>query len=166
MSHTQKISGLYYRMKFLHEANDILEPVRSPEGRSHYSGQRTLYLSETPEGCEIATKIYRKDSDPERGIFPLLVTDAHIVDLRDIEATTALGIDRTHRQADWQKHRAAGVPSPTWDISDRVRQLGLDGMLYESRSKPDLTHLTLFRWNQPNAPILIRDGDPIRPDAT
>ncbi len=150
-------------MKFLSEADDILEPVRSIEGRSHYGRQRTMYLSETPEGCEIATKIYRRNDDPLRGIFPLLVNEARIVDLRDIEATEALGIDRTHRQANWQEIRKQGLPSPTWEISDRVRTLGLDGMLYESRSKPSLTHLILFRWNQTNAPNLERAGDPISP---
>lgn len=150
-------------MKFLSEADDILNPVRSIEGRSHYDGQRTMYLSETPEGCEIATRIYLRDGEPPRGIFPLLISGAQVVDLRDIAATEALGIDRTHRQAHWQEIRKQGLPSPTWEISDQVRALGLDGMLYESRSKPSLTHLTLFRWNQPNAPCLERAGDAISP---
>lgn len=152
-------------MKFLSEADDILEPVRSPEGRSHYDGQRTMYLSETPEGCEIATKIYKRADDLPRGIFPISVKGACVVDLRDSDATAALEIDRTHRQAHWQKIRELGLPSPTWKISDRVRELGLDGMLYESRSKPSLTHLTLFRWNQPNGPTLERTGDPVSPNS-
>lgn len=150
-------------MKFLSEADAMLEPVSSSEGRSHYDGQRTMYLSETPEGCEIATKIYVRSDDLPRGIFPVLVKDALVVDLRDADATTALGIDRTHRQADWQKIRELGLPSPTWEISDRVRELGLDGMLYESRSKPSLTHLTIFRWNQPNGPTVERAGNPLSP---
>lgn len=150
-------------MKFLSEADHILEPVRSPEGRSHYDGQKTMYLSETPEGCEIATKIYLRNDDPPRKIFPLQIDKAHVVDLRDIEATEALGIDPTHRQAHWQKIRKQALPSPTWDISDRVRALGLDGMLCESRGKPSLTHLTLFRWNQQNAPSLTKVGAPILP---
>ena len=155
------LSGTYYRMKFLHEAGDILSPVRSPEGRSHYGGQRALYLSETPEGTQIATKIYRKPGDPPRGIFPLLVTGARVVDLRDDEATAALAIDTTHRASHWQDIRARGLPSPTWKISDRVRKLGLDGMLYASRSKPDLTHLTLFRWNALGGAKVTQAGDPL-----
>ena len=164
MSHTLTLSGTYYRMKFLHEAEDVLGPVQSPEGRSHYDGQSALYLSETPEGCQIATRIYRTADDPPRGIFPLLVTGARVVDLRNPVATEALGIDTTHRQAHWQEIRKNGQRSPTWDISDRVRELGLDGMLYESRSKPSLAHLTLFRWNALGGPSVERTGDPL-PDA-
>ncbi len=160
MSYTLTLSGIYYRMKFLHEAEDILNQVRSPEGRSHHGGQRALYLSETPEGCRIATRIYRQADDPARGIFPLSVEGGEVVDLRDLDACAALGIDRTHRQANWQTIRAKGLPSPTWDISDRVRELGLDGMIYESRSQPDLAHLTLFRWNDAGGPKVRRAGDP------
>ncbi len=161
MNHTLTLSGIYYRMKFLHEVGDILNQVRSPQGRSHYGGQRALYLSETPEGCRIATLIYRKADDPARGIFPLSVEGGEVVDLRNPDAVAALGIDRTHRQANWQEFRAQGLPSPTWEISDRVRELGLDGMIYESRSQPDLAHLTLFRWNETGGPKIRRVGDPI-----
>ncbi len=86
------VSGVYWRMKFVKDAGDILGPARSPEGRS----------------------------------------------LRD-----------------------QGLPSPTWEISDRVRALGLDGMLYSSRSDPGKTHLTLFRWNEPNAAHIALAGDPL-----
>ena len=159
------LSGTFYRMKFLAEVGEILSSATAPEGRSHYDGQPALYLSETPEGCQIATRIYRKPDDAPRGIFPLLVTGARIVDLRDPAATKALGIDTTHRQAHWQKIRESGQRSPTWDISDRVRELGLDGMLYESRSKPELAHLTLFRWNAHGGPTVERVGDPL-PDGS
>lgn len=148
-------------MKFLHEADEVLSPVQSPEGRSHYDGQRTMYLSETPEGCQIATRIYSQPDDPPRGIFPLTLTSANVADLRDPKACDALGIDTTHIQAHWQEIRAKGLPSPTWEISDRVRTLGLDGLLYASRSKPSLTHLTLFRWNVADGPTLQQTGDPI-----
>ena len=64
-----------------------------------------------------------------------------------------------------QAIRARGLPSPTWDIADRVRALGLDGMLYASRSDPRLTHLTLFDWNSPGAFARVtRDGPPFDPD--
>ena len=158
--HVRVLSGRYYRMKFLHEAEDILGPARAAEGRSHYGGQRALYLLETERGTAIASKRYVRPGDPPRAIFPLLVTAARVVDLRDAEATKALCIDTTHRAADWQSIRARGLPSPTWEISDRVRDLGLDGMLYASRSEPSLTHLTLFRWNSTGAAQVRRDGDP------
>ena len=155
------LTGVYYRMIFLTEANDILAPVSSPEGRSHYKGQPALYLSETAEGTQVATKIYRKPNDPPRGIFPLSVDGARVVDLRDKAATDALGIDTTHGNAMWQDIRAQGLRSPTWDISDKVRKMGFDGILSASRSKPSLSHLTLFRWNALGGPKVARAGDPL-----
>ena len=154
------LTGRFYRMKFLHEAEDILGPARAAEGRSHHGGQRALYLSETPEGTIVATARYVAENDPPRAIFPLWLEGARVVDLRDAAATAAWGIDTTHRAAEWQAIRARGLPSPTWAISDRVRELGLDGMLYASRSQPDLTHLTLFRWNEPGAAAVRPDGNP------
>ncbi len=142
------LNGTYYRMKALAEASDILAPAHAPEGRSHRDGQRALYLSASPEGCVVATARYTDHETPDRGIFPLHVINARVVDLRDDAATAALAIDTTHRAIEWQSLRANGLHSPTWDIADRVRALGLDGMLYASRTDPQKTHLTLFRWNE------------------
>jgi len=160
-AHVTALGGTFYRIKFLHEAGDILGPARAPEGRSHYGGQPALYLSKTPEGTVIAVRRYMRVDDPPRGIFPLRIEAARVVDLRDPAATAHFGIDVTHRAAEWQPIRATGAPSPTWAISDRVRALGLDGMLYASRSAPDRTHLTLFRWNTPGAPRVATDGPPL-----
>lgn len=154
-------SGLCWRMKFQKDEDDVLGPARAPEGRSHYGGQRALYLSCTQEGTVVATRRYMSDSDPQRAIYPLEVTDARIVDLRDDAATRLLGIDTTHRAAEWQLLRAQGLHSPTWDISDRVRALGLDGMLYASRSDPSKTHLTLFNWNKNVSAQVKRAGPAI-----
>lgn len=153
-------SGTCYRMKFRAEADDILAPAHSPEGRSHYNGQKALYLSQTPEGTITAVRRYVVAGDPERAIFPLLVRDAHVVDLRDACSTRLLDIDVTHRAIEWQKIREAGKPSPTWDISDRVRALSLDGMIYASRTDPTKTHLTLFRWNADGGPLVQQIGEP------
>ena len=155
-----ELTGRFFRMKFCHEADDALGPARAAEGRSHYGGQPALYLSETERGTVIATARYVRDDDPPRAMFPLWVEGARVVDLRDATATAELEIDTTHRAAEWQDIRAKGLPSPTWAISDRVRELGLDGMLYASRSQPDLTHLTLFRWNVPGAAQVRQDGPP------
>ncbi|MEL6837936.1 MAG: RES family NAD+ phosphorylase [Pseudomonadota bacterium] len=154
------LNCIYYRMKALCEAADILEPAHAAEGRSHREGQRALYLSATPGGCVVATARYTDDQTPERGIFPLRVTDARVVDLRDEGATAAFEIDTTHRAMEWQSVRAQGLHSPTWDLADRVRALGLDGMLYASRTDPQKTHLTLFRWNEDNTKAQVRQAGP------
>ncbi|MCB2130740.1 MAG: RES family NAD+ phosphorylase [Rhodobacteraceae bacterium] len=154
-----RIDAVFYRMKFAHEAADILAPARSAEGRSHYGTQRALYLSASAKGTVIASRRYFAPGDPPRAIFPLHVTADRIVDLRDPSATRHFGIDTTHRTAEWQESRARGEPAPTWAISDRVRALGLQGMLYASRSDPaGTTHLTLFRWNEPGGAIVSPAG--------
>ncbi|MEL6682508.1 MAG: RES family NAD+ phosphorylase [Pseudomonadota bacterium] len=158
--HVLTLNGIYYRIKALAEADAILEPAHAPEGRSHRDGQRALYLSETPEGCMVATARYTNEATPPRGIFPLRVSKARVVDLRDHAATAALKIDTTHRAVEWQSLRAQGLPSPTWDLADRVRALGLDGMLYASRSDPRKTHLTLFRWNEEGSAAQVKQADP------
>lgn len=161
-AHTVSLSGRYYRMKLLAEAGDVLTPAHAPEGRFHRDGQRALYLSASPEGCIVATARYVTGDPAPRGIFPLDLQQAQIVDLHDGRATAALGIDTTHRACEWQDMRTQGLPAPTWDIADRVRALGLDGMLYASRSDPRKTHLTLFRWNEAGSNArLSRAGDPI-----
>lgn len=162
--HAVTLDGLFYRMKALAEAADVLAPARAAEGRSHRDGQTALYLSATPEGCVVATARYTDATTPPRGIFPLSVSGARVVDLRDSHATEALAIDTTHRALDWQSLRARGLPSPTWDIADRVRTLGLDGMLYASRTDPAKTHLTLFRWNATDTSARVdRAGPPLDP---
>ena len=143
---------------FAHDAAHILRPAQAPEGRSHYDGQRALYLSASPEGCVIAVRRYMRLDDPARAIFPLRVRSDRIIDLRDKAATAHFEIDTTHRAAEWQASRAAGQRAPTWDISDAVRALGLGGMLYASRTDPTKTHLTLFHWS---AATVTADGPPL-----
>ena len=160
--HVLTWDGIAYRLKAVAEAAKILAPAHAPEGRSHRDGQRALYLSLTPEGCIVATRRYTAADAPARAIFPLKITGAQVVDLRDRAATAALGIDTTHRAIEWQALRAQGLPSPTWDIADRVRALGLDGMLYASRTDPAKTHLTLFRWNEEGTTTRVSQaGEPI-----
>lgn len=156
--HLTRIDRVFWRMMFTDWVNAVLLPARSPEGRFHYNGQPALYLSETPEGCVVASKRYIRASDPPRRIYPLRVTSGRIVDLRDGAATTHYNIDVTHRAAHWQKIRATGAPSPTWTISDRVRALNLDGILYASRSHPGMTHLTLFTWNNDGNTTVTPNG--------
>ncbi|WP_263406000.1 RES family NAD+ phosphorylase [Histidinibacterium aquaticum] len=53
--------------------------------------------------------------------------------------------------------RATGAPSPTWEISDAARAEGARGLLYRSRSRPDLTHVVLFDL----IGALVPDGPPL-----
>lgn len=159
--HLITLDAVFWRMLRCDWAEDVTCAARAPEGRSHYGGQPALYLSQTPAGCVVATARYLQPEAPRRAIYPLRVQGDRFIDLRDAAATAHFGIDTTHRAAAWQDIRATGARSPTWDISDAVRRLALHGMLYASRTQPDITHLTLFDWNSPTGAVVTPEGAPI-----
>ena len=150
----KRLSGTFYRLIDTARAGDILTPAQSPEGRFHHAGQQAMYLSETPEGCHVAMAYYARAGDPEKTVFALRLDDAQILDLRDTAQCARLGIDPTNANARWQNERAEGLQASTWEISDAARRAGADGLLSPSRSRPELTHLTLFCWNTPSGPRL------------
>jgi RES domain-containing protein len=123
--------GTAFRALFA--AADPLAPASAPEGRFHHSGQWALYASLTPEGCAVAIRRYLRPDDPPRVVVALRVT-GRMVDLRG----------RTEASVVWQDGWAAGTPSPTWAFSDAARAAGAQGLLYSSRSRPDLAHLAIF----------------------
>ncbi|MCK0137815.1 RES family NAD+ phosphorylase [Aliiroseovarius sp. F47248L] len=125
-------TGSVYRLIFT-DQNATL-PVQSPEGRFHHSGQMAIYTSLSPEGCGVAIKRYLTPDDAPRHIVPLEVTLERVVDIRGPSAASAV----------WQDSRAAGHPAPTWAFSDQAREDDAQALMYSSRSRPDLTHLTLF----------------------
>ena len=152
------LSGLFYRLKETARAGEILAPAHSPEGRFHHDGQKAIYLSETPDGCRLAMSYYARPGDPPQTIFSLYLSGARILDLRDAAQCARFGIDPVNASIRWQHERAAGRIASTWAISDAARAAGADGMLNPSRSRPGLTHLVLFRWNEPGGPKLVVDG--------
>ena len=125
-------TGSSYRLIFTDQ--DALLPVQSPEGRFHHSGQFAIYTSLTPEGCSIAIKRYMDGDDAERHIVPLNISLERVADMRGRKDASVV----------WQNERDAGHPASTWAISDAARALNAQGILYSSRSRPDLTHLVLF----------------------
>ena len=125
-------SGTVWRMIFA--GQDPRAPVRSPEGRFHHSGQRALYTSLTPEGTAVAIRRYVAPDDPPRAVVALTLAPLRVADHRGNPALSVV----------WQDIRAAGAVAPTWAWSDAARIAGADGLLYSSRSRPDLSHLVLF----------------------
>lgn len=133
-------SGQVWRI--LPAGADPLAPVASPEGRFHHSGQRAIYCSLTPEGTVVAIRRYLRADDGPRVIQALILRALRLVDLRGHPEGSVV----------WQDSRSAGAPAPTWAFSDAARAAGAQGMLYSSRSRPDLSHLVLF--DDPAALIL------------
>jgi len=117
-----------------------------------------MYLSETPEGCHVAMAYYSNPDDPVRLLYALALNNARLLDLRNAAQCARFGIDASNANNRWQNERADGLPASTWVISDAARLAGADGMLSPSRSRPELTHLTLFRWNLPDGPALSVTG--------
>ncbi len=145
------LKGRFFRLIDKARAEDVLLPARSPEGRFHHHGQRALYLSKTIEGTRVAMARYKSAETPEQVALPLWLARAQVLDLRDHSQCERLDVDPIDTNLVWQD---GPRPSPTWQISDAARILGAHGMLYPSRSRPDLTHLVLFEWNMPMAPTL------------
>lgn len=104
-------------------------PVRAPEGRFHHSGQWAIYTSLTPEGCHVA--IARYGTDIPRRLVALDVDLAACADARGNPAASVV----------WQDSPRPALP---WTLSDTARAAGAQGLLYSSRSRPELTHLALF----------------------
>ena len=124
--------GVVFRI--LPKGADPLAPASAPEGRFHRAGQGALYTSLSPEGTVVAIRRYLRADDRARVIVPLAIEADQIADLRGNSAASIV----------WQDLRAQGTPSPTWAFSDTARQAGAQGLLYSSRSRPELTHLVLF----------------------
>ncbi len=134
-----EFSGPVWRILFRTQSGDPFSPARAPEGRFHHSGQFALYASLSAEGAGIAIRRYVSQNDPPRVIQQLQVSKARVLDLRG----------QTSASIVWQDLRATGVRSPTWRYSDKARESGADGLLYSSRSRPDLSHLVLFNAEHP-----------------
>ncbi len=122
---------------FADQSEQSCEPVGSPIGRFHHDKQVALYTSCTKEGASVAIKRYVKSDDPERIIVPLQINAERIYDVRNTEFSKRASIV-------WQDCIEKGEPAPTWKYSDIARKAGAQGILYASRSRPDLTHLVLF----------------------
>jgi RES domain-containing protein len=120
--------------RIIWQGQDALTAARAPEGRFHHSSQTAIYTSLTEYGCATAITRYLTPDDGPREIACLEIAADRLYDLRDEPAARMV----------WQDLRATGAASPTWAFSDKARAIGAQGMLYASRSHPELTHLVLF----------------------
>lgn len=141
-----EFSGPVWRILFLSQMDAPLTPARAPEGRFHYSGQTALYASLSAEGAGVAIRRYVSPSDLPRVIQQAHITGAKLFDLRGQSDASIV----------WQGIHEEQGTSPTWRYSDRARDAGADGLLYSSRSRPELSHIVLFD----TSPALIRVDAP------
>lgn len=130
-------NGLVWRIMFAEQKHYACDPVRSPVGRFHHGEQFALYTSCTEEGAGVAIKRYLGSQDPDRVIIRLQINAARIYDITGTKHSRSASVV-------WQDIYAGSGSAPTWKYSDAARKAGAQGMLYASRSRPELTHLVLF----------------------
>lgn len=84
------------------------------------------------------------------------VSQCKLFDLRSDEARD---VDRLASQS-WMNALSRGEEPWSWVAADKIRSLGYDGLIDPSRRRPGLWHITLFRWNDDNAPQVELLGVP------
>lgn len=124
------------------EAEVLAGTVRA--GRYNRDGERTLYMSASPEGVAAAMARY---GEAPRALVRLAVSAQGLVDLRDPAACSAFGVDAGKAGEDWLGALQAGETPPSWIVADRLRSIGANGLIDASRRLPGAWHLVLFRWN-------------------
>lgn len=115
-------------------------------GRYNRPGQRTLYMSSSPEGVAAAMARYGK---AERVAMKLSVIANRLADLRDADTCAAWGLDTASAKTDWIAALARGDEPLSWRVADRAREIEAEGLIEGSRRLPGAWHLILFRWNKP-----------------
>lgn len=130
---SKPFSGPVWRILPKALANTPNVAAQAPEGRFHHSGQVAAYASLSAEGAAVAIKRYLTDGNP-RVLVSMRLDAERIADERGNQNASII----------WQDIRAAGHPSPTWELSDAAPKAGAQAMLYTSRSRPDLSHVVVF----------------------
>ena len=97
-----------------------------------------------------------RSSDLARVMLRYTVDPCELFDLR---GSHAKDIYEMARQP-WQTAMRDGGEPPPWQAADRLRALGFVGLIDPSRRRPGLWHITLFRWNEPDAPTVQQIGGP------
>ncbi|MPT47444.1 MAG: RES domain-containing protein [Sphingobium sp.] len=146
------ISGRFFRILFDRDEAFILRGAAAPEGRYHHDGQKALYMSPDAGWAWNAAKVHARSGNQAPFVQQLIVQRAYVVDIRDAAACDMLGISSADSDVPWQPQLLTGQRPSTWNISDKARAVGADGLIYTARTAPYRWHLVLFRWNQ--------DGDP------
>lgn len=151
---TSAIRGMFFRAVDPRFREFAIAGSRSV-GRYSRADEPTLYLSASVEGVEAAMVAHRDVRAETLEIVAIDVDAARIVDLRDPGTLDSIGIDLQDAVAPWQDIAAAGGTPGSWQVRDRLVEIGADGLIDPSRKSPGLWHLVLFRWNEDDAPTVV-----------
>ena len=153
-----EISGVFVKIAFASDVEILLErglPNRPPN-RFNRVGQNALYLSPNEESARVAMEGYVKEGDPERVLLRYEVDQCKLFDLRHPDAA------EIHALAclSWRDVLAKGQSPKSWKVAEYLRESNYVGLIDPSRRRPGWWHITLFRWNENDAPYVKRVGMP------
>jgi RES domain-containing protein len=147
----KSVEGTFYRAIDPTYRSEVITGSRLA-GRYSSSTQRTLYLSATREGMAASIGIHKKKRSTEQEVIELEVAGGRIFDLRDEDSCRSIGIELSDAISPWQELVAQELRPRSWDVRDRIIELGGKGLIDPSRQRPGLWHLVLFEWNKDTAP--------------
>lgn len=125
-----------------------------PAARFNRRGQDALYLSPDVESARVAIGQDVKTGDRPRVVVKFQVDRCRLFDLRSPEAADIYA----SASQPWRALLAARGTPPSWLAADHLREKGYVGLIDPSRRRPGLWHITLFHWNEPDAPCVVRRG--------
>jgi RES domain-containing protein len=145
------VSGEFVKIVFAHDVDVVLSRglATRPAARFNRAGQDALYLSPNEASARVALTKYLRPEDAPRVLLRFEVAPCVVFDLRHPDAAA---IHRLAKQP-WGKALEKGDTPPSWTAADRIRADGHVGLIDPSRQQPNLWHLTLFRWNDGDAPL-------------
>ena len=126
-----------------------------PPARFNRLGQDALYLSPDVESARVAIGQDVNEGDRPLVVLTFQVERCALFDLRSPEAADIHAI----ASQPWRALLAAGGTPPSWHAADQLRENRYVGLIDPSRRRPGLWHIALFRWNEPGAPSVHRQGD-------
>ena len=151
-----EISGTFVKIAFADQV-DILLKRNSPDrpaARYNREGQDALYLSVDENTAHVAMRKYVADSDSPRVLIYYEVQPCQLVDLRHPDAEDL----RKRANQNWQLALDEGTEPTSWEVADLLRKSNKTGLIDPSRSQLGSWDITLFRWNEPDAPRVAMVG--------
>ena len=152
------IAGTFVKISAADQINLALQrnsPIR-PEARYNRRGQNALYLSVDERSARVAMRKYAKDITAPLVLVRFEVEACQLVDLQHADMSAY----KTRASQGWQAAIANGYEPASWEVADLLRENQAIGLIDPSRKDPDTWHVTLFRWNEPGAPMVNIVGDP------
>ncbi len=154
-----KVNGIFVKISF--EVPDGIHLERGleyrPAARFNRVGQDALYLSPNEQSARVAIGEYVRSGDPQRFLISYDVEPCVLFDLRHPHAAEVYELARKP----WRSALDAGDEPKSWLAADTVRKAGHVGLIDPSRQRPGLWHVTLFRWNEDDAPLVRQIGQPV-----